>query len=598
MAWKDPSENLPKAKINKTNLKKAFRVLTFMKPYRGTFFIGLFFLFLTSATALVFPMLVGKLVDAAKPNTEFMKNIDKIAVYLLVLFVAQAIFSYSRIVIFISVTEKTLASLRQATYKHLITLPMSFFSQRRVGELNSRISADIIQLQDTFTTTLAEFLRQIILIIGGIVLLSITSIQLTIFMLCLLPVLVIVAVIWGRYIRKVSKQIQDKIADSNTIVEETLQGIANVKAFANEFFEVKRYVKSTNEVIKVAMKGAKLRGAFASFIIFCLFGAIVAVIWYGVRMVSAGNLSVGKLFSFVLYSVFVGASIGGVAEMYAQIQKAIGATERLVDILDETGEEIDFNENSDMVGRIQGEVVFDKVAFSYPGRKDFQVLDNISFEARHGERIAIIGPSGAGKSTIVSLLLRFYDTDKGIILIDGKNCKDYSLTDLRNQMAIVPQDVLLFGGSIRENIAYGKPGATIDEITDAARKANAHQFIESFPEQYETVVGERGIKLSGGQRQRVAIARAVLKNPSILILDEATSSLDSESERLVQEALDKLMVSRTTFIIAHRLATVRNADKIIVIDKGEVKESGKHEELIALENGLYRSLSRMQFQLG
>lgn len=594
--WQDSSEALPKAKISKSNLKKAYRVLQYMKPYRWKFFLGLLFLFLTSAVALVFPMLIGKLVDAAK--SDVLSHIDKIALYLLVLFTAQAFFSYNRIVLFASVTENTLATLRQVSYQHLITLPMSFFSQRRVGELNSRISADISQLQDTMSTTVAEFLRQIILIIGGIIFLSYTSIQLTVFMLALLPVLVVVAVFFGRYIRNVSRNVQDKIADSNTIVEETLQGIASVKAFANELFEVKRYVKSTNEVIGAAMKGARMRGAFASFIVFCLFGAIVAVVWYGVRMVNAGNLSVGKLFSFVLYSVFVGASIGGVAELYAQIQKAIGATERIVDMLDETGEKIDFNTKIILdADKIKGNVQFSEVGFSYPSRKEFPVLKNISFDARKGERIALVGPSGAGKSTIVSLLLRFYDVEKGKILIDEKMISEYSLTLLRNQMAIVPQDVLLFGGTIKENIAYGKPDATIEEIINAAKNANAHDFIESFPERYETIVGERGIKLSGGQRQRIAIARAVLKNPSILLLDEATSSLDSESERLVQEALDKLMVGRTTFIIAHRLATVRSADKIIVIENGIVKETGRHEDLVLIENGLYKYLSQMQFQM-
>lgn len=588
-------DDLPKAKITGKSLKSSLRILVYLKPYKWKFILGLIFLLLTSFTALAFPMLMGKLVDAAQDT--LLKNIDRVAIYLLILFSAQAVFSFFRIYLFVNVTENMLASLRIAVYGHMIKLPMAFFSQRRVGELNSRISSDISQLQETFTTTSAEFLRQLIIIIGGVILLSYTSIRLTFMMLALVPVLAILAVFFGRRIRKISGETQDIIADSNTIVEETLQGIAVVKAFANELYEIGRYNKSADEIVKKALRVGIARGAFASFVIFCLFGSIVAVIWYGVRLVNAGELSVGKMFSFVLYSVFVGASIGGITELYAQIQKAVGATERLTELLDEQTEDISaLKTERDTKRLIEGSVGFQHVKFTYPSRKEMEVLNDISFKVAKGERIALVGPSGAGKSTIVSLLLRFYDPDSGSVTIDGKDTRNYPLTDMRNCMAVVPQDILLFGGSIRENIAYGNPEATEVEILDAARKANALQFIESFPENLNTLVGERGVKLSGGQRQRIAIARAVLKNPSILILDEATSSLDAESERLVQAALDELMECRTTFIIAHRLATVRKADKILVIDKGKVIETGTHEELVQKENGLYRSLSNLQFQ--
>ena len=596
MARKEEN-NLPKIKISKDSLKKAVRIFQYIGAYKWQFFLGLIFLVLTGVTAIVFPRFMGQLVDSSKISLE---RINEMGWKLLILFALQAIFSFFRVVLFVNVTENMLASIRKATYTHLIQMPMSFFAQRRVGEINSRMSADLAQIQDTFTSSIAEFLRQFIIIIGGIVALFFTSMKLALLMLAIVPVVAIIAVFFGRYIRGFSKRVQDKIAESNVIVEETMQGIANVKSFANEFFEILRYTKNVNEIKKLAMTGGKARGAFFSFIIFCLFGAIILLIWFAVKLESQGQLSHGAMIQFMLYTVFVGASIGGIAEQYAQIQKAIGATERVMEILDDTPEQLILPATADFsvvpYNRLEGNVVFKNVAFTYPSRKEIQVLKNISFEANKGETIAFVGPSGSGKSTITALILRFYEPESGAITIDNKNTNDYSLTELRNNMAIVPQDVLLFGGSIKENIAYGKPNATMEEIIEAAKKANAHEFIDGFPEKYETIVGERGIKLSGGQRQRVAIARAVLKNPAILILDEATSSLDSESERLVQEALDKLMIGRTSFVIAHRLSTIRNASKIIVIDKGEVVEMGTHAQLIDRNDGLYRNLSRLQFE--
>lgn len=589
-------KDIPKAKISKNSLKKALRLFQYIGPFKGQFFLGLIFLVLTGITAIVFPRFMGLLVDSSQIS---LSRINEMGLKLLVLFALQAIFSFFRVVLFVNVTENMLQAIRKATYSHLIQMPMSFFAQRRVGEINSRMSADLAQIGDTFTTSIAEFLRQFIIILGGITALFFTSLKLAFLMLAIVPVVAIVAVFFGRYIRGFSKKVQDKIAESNVIVEETMQGIANVKSFANEFFEILRYTKNINEIKRLAMTGGKARGAFFSFIIFCLFGAIILLIWFAVKLESQGQLSHGDMIQFMLYTVFVGASIGGIAEQYAQIQKAIGATERVMEILDEPGESITLPETADFsvvpFKRVDGNVHFDNVAFTYPSRKEVQVLKNISFDVYKGETIAFVGPSGSGKSTVTSLIQRFYEPDSGSILIDGKASNTYSLTELRNNMAIVPQDVLLFGGTIRENIAYGKPNASLEEIMEAARKANAHEFISAFPEQYETIVGERGIKLSGGQRQRVAIARAVLKDPAILILDEATSSLDSESERLVQEALDKLMVGRTSFVIAHRLSTIRNADKIIVIDKGQVVEMGTHAQLNEKANGLYKSLSKLQF---
>jgi ABC-type multidrug transport system fused ATPase/permease subunit len=584
--------DLPKSKITKSSLNKALLIFQYAGNHKWKFYVGLVFLLLTGGTALAFPKLMGMLIDCVKNKDNAQANF--IAGGLLVILFLQSIFSFFRLSLFVNFTENTLANLRLALYSNLVKLPMTFFSQKRVGELNSRISSDITQIQDTLTSTIAEFLRQSILIFGGIALLANESFKLTLLMLSVVPLVAVAAVIFGRFIRKYSKKVQDQVAESQVIVEETMQGISIVKAFANEWYEIARYNGKIKEIVKIAIKGGKYRGYFASFIIFCLFGAIVAVVWFGVRLSISGEMSVGQLISFVLYSTFVGASFGGIAELYAQIQKAVGATERVFELLEEIPEKIK-NTISNSNEKIKGDVSFNKVAFYYPSRKEIQVLKEVSFNANFGQKIAIVGPSGAGKSTIASLLLRFYDINGGEISIDGKNIYDYDLETLRGNMSIVPQDVILFGGTIRENIAYGKPNATEDEIIKASKQANAYQFIKGFPEKFETIVGERGIKLSGGQRQRIAIARALLKNPSILILDEATSSLDSESEKLVQEALEILMEGRTSIIIAHRLSTIRSADQIIVLDDGTIKEQGTHQELITLENGIYKNLSNLQF---
>lgn len=585
--------DLPKSKITATSLNKATIIFKYAGKHQWKFYVGLVFLLLTGATALAFPKLMGMLIDCVKNKDNDQAN--KIAIGLIVILFLQSFCSFFRLSLFVNFTENTLANLRLSLYTNLVKLPMTFFSQKRVGELNSRISADITQIQDTLTSTIAEFLRQFILIIGGVILLATESFKLTLLMLAVVPLVAVAAVIFGRFIRKYSKQVQDQVAESQVIVEETMQGISIVKAFANEWYEVARYKGKISEVVKLAIKGGKYRGYFASFIIFCLFGAIVAVVWYGVRLSIAGEMSVGQLISFVLYSTFVGASFGGIAELYAQIQKAIGATERVFELLEEAPEKINATQSTTPLEKIKGNVSFKNVAFSYPSRKEVQVLKDVNFTAEFGQKIAIVGPSGAGKSTISSLLLRFYDITSGEITVDGKNIYDYDLENLRGNMSIVPQDVILFGGTIKENIAYGKPDATDDEIILAAKQANAFNFVEGFPEKFETVVGERGVKLSGGQRQRIAIARALLKNPSILILDEATSSLDSESEKLVQEALELLMEGRTSIIIAHRLSTIRNADKILVLDNGKITEEGTHQELINLENGTYKNLSNLQF---
>jgi len=593
---------LPKAKLNRQTLTHVAKLLSYLKPYRSKFIAALFFLFLSSLVGLAFPSFVGGLIDTAqgKPTNNYLPS-TILGILLLAFGVLafQAIVSYFRILWFVSVGERSLSDIRRATYFKLITLPMDFFSNRRVGELNSRISADLSQVQDTLTTTIAEMIRQAVLLVGGVIFMSIISKKLVFALLVVLPVLIVAAVIFGRFIKKISREAQDKLAESNTIVDETLMGIANVKAFVNEPFESARYSKAIGEVAGIAIKGAKFRGMFSSFIVLCLFGGILGVIGYGCILVSQGEITFGKLLQFSLYAMFLASSLGSFPELFANLQKTVGASERVLEILGEKGENVSTTEKGGAIDqKIVGSLSFKNVGFAYPSRPEIPVLTNVSFEANAGERIAIVGPSGSGKSTTAALILQFYLPQSGEILFDGKPSNAYSLNDIRNQVAIVPQDVMLFGGTILENIAYGRLSATEAEIIQAAQRANAHQFITSFPEGYATVVGERGVKLSGGQRQRIAIARALLKNPSILILDEATSSLDSESERLVQEALEELMKGRTSIIIAHRLSTIREADRIIVMEKGQLIESGTHSELMGNEQGLYRYLSGLQFEVG
>ena len=587
-------EEPKKQKITLTGLLKLFQLYSYIKPYKYEYALGLLFLLGSSLASLAFPKLLGNLVDLGDQG-KLAQEIDRIALILIIVLVVQSVCSYFRIYIFVHVTEKTLADLRQSTFNHLIRLPMKFFQHRRVGELNSRISSDISLLQDALTTTLAEFLRQLIIIVGGVSLLMVTSIKLTLFMLAIVPVIMILVVFFGRYIRKLSKQAQSQVADSNTIVEETLQGIQSVKSFTNEFFEMVRYRTKTIEIAHTGIKNGKLRGAFSSLTILGIFGSMVAVIWKGAALLAAGELATGELFSFVIYSMFIGGTIGGMADVFARVQKFIGATEDLLEIFNEPVEQVAEITQLQPDQILHGAIRFNNVSFHYPSRTEMNVLSDVSVNISPDTLVALVGPSGAGKSTFVSLLLRLFDPVSGQILFDEKDNQNIPVSVLRSQMAIVPQDIFLFGGSIRENIAYGKPGSADEMIMDAARKANAWEFISQFPEGLETLVGERGTQLSGGQRQRIAIARAVLKNPKILILDEATSSLDSESERLVQDALEKLMQGRTSIVIAHRLSTIRQADHILVLDNGRIVEQGTHEQLRMVEDGLYRNLSELQF---
>lgn len=610
-----------KKKLSKEGFNKALSIFRFTLPYRGTFLIGFIFLILSQITSMSIPLLMGRMVssilspdsqattaNAVPPMMGVMKSsldsipkltLDQMTIVFLVILAFQALFSFLRVYTFSRVSENSMRDLRKALYSKIITLPITFFEKHRVGELMSRITSDVTQLQDVLSITLAEFFRQIFTLVGGITLIILLSSKLTLFMLSTFPFLVIAAFFFGRFIRKNSKKVQDELASTNVIVEETLQSINVVKAFTNEQLEVNRYGLSLQKVVEWALKTATFRGSFISFIIFVLFGAIVGVVWYGGHLVQSKELAFDELLTFIIYTGFIGGSVGGLGDMYAQIQRTIGASERVIEILDEKSEiKLDKTEvHPTKLGETSaGAISFQNVAFEYPSRPDMPVLKDISFEVKSGEKIALVGYSGAGKSTIVQLLMRYYTISRGNIWVDGKNINTYDLTDLRKNIGIVPQEVMLFGGTIFENIAYGNPQASESEVIEAARKANASEFIESFPEGFQTIVGERGVKLSGGQRQRVAIARAILKDPALLILDEATSALDSESEKLVQDALDALMQNRTTIIIAHRLATIRNVDNIYVLSEGGIVESGSHNELLLQEDGIYANLVKLQYE--
>ena len=592
-----PDEESPKVQFSKEAFKESLIIFRYLRPYRWVFITGLLFIALSSGTTMAFPYLLKRLIDSAHGplSGPLAFSPGGIALVMLAVLSVQMVFSFLRIYLFTYVGEHAVADMRKEIYHRLIIMPVDFFAQRRVGELSSRITADISQIEDAVTSVLAEILRGILVLIIGIGLILYISPQMTLLMLSVIPVIITIALIFSKRIRKLSKDAQDQLADSGTVVQETLQGISNVKSFANEWYEIKRYDKSIDSMVKLAVTNGKMRGFFVSFLLFSVFGAIVLVVWYGAGLMQKGVLSFGDLTEFVVYTAFVGGTMAGFADLYSQLQKTLGATQRVRELLKEDTENVSVTDiYIEDKFRLKGNVAIEHLEFSYPSRKEVVVIKDISVEAKSGQQIAIVGPSGAGKSTLAALLIRFYEPGKGRILFDGIDAATIPLTQLRKQMAIVPQDILLFGGTIFENIAYGKPGASRQEVEDAARQANAFDFITGFPEGFETVVGERGVKLSGGQRQRVAIARAILKDPVILLLDEATSSLDSESEVQVQGALTNLMRNRTSFVIAHRLSTIRNADKIVVLEDGRVKESGTHNELIDIEDGLYRSLNKLQ----
>ena len=571
-------------------------ILGYLMREKAVFLPSLLALFLTALLSLAFPYflkeLVGNPSDALRRSVDpalILERSNRIVLELLGVLGLQAVVAFFRVQGFIRSGESALNNLRSDLYRHLLRLPMSYFHEQRAGALSNRISADLGVVRDTLLNTVPQAVRQSVILVGGLIFIFISSWKLSLIMLSSVPVVVLAVAFFGRKVRAYSKSAQDSLAEAGTVIEETVQGMADVKAFANEDFESRRYGSALERFFHVASRGARSRAAFLAFIIFALFGTISMVIWQGARMLATEQITWTNFASFILFSIFVGASLGSFPEIVSQFQQTSGATERLRELLDAKPERADGDDQA----VLRGAVEFEQVSFRYPSRPDARVLDDLSFAVQPGQRVALVGPSGAGKSTVLSLILGFGDVAAGRILFDGREAGKISLRAIRSQMAIVPQEVLLFGGTIRENVGYGKTGATEDEIHEACRLANATEFIERLPEGMETMVGPRGVKLSGGQRQRIAIARAILANPRILLLDEATSALDSESERLVNEALERLMQGRTSIVIAHRLSTVRHADRILVFNQGRIVESGTHDEMVA-QPGMYRLLVETQ----
>ena len=572
-------------------------ILSYLLQEKKIFIPSLLALLLTAGLALAFPYflkeLVGSPVDGLRnsiPPAEIMGKINRTILLLLSALTLQSIIGYFRVQGFIRSGESALNRLRKDLFTHLLTLPIPYFQDQRAGALSNRLSADLALVRETLISTVPQAVRQTVILIGGLIFIFIASWKLSLVMLGCIPIVVLLIAFFGKKVRAHSKAAQQSLADASTVIEESVQNIADVKSFTNEPFEQARYQTSLTSFLDVTKRGAKARGAFLSFIILALFGTIAFVVWYGARMYCQGGISWENFFAFILFSIFVGASLGSFPEIISQFQQTSGATERLREILDLPPER-----TTGTPLPLTGKICLTHLSFTYPSRPEIPVLEEISITLPAGQRTAIVGPSGAGKSTLFSLILGFNDPSSGTITFDDTPALHISLASLRSQIAIVPQEVMLFGGSILENIAYGKPSATPQEIHAAAAMANAHDFISELPDSYQTTVGPRGTKLSGGQRQRIAIARAILADPKILLLDEATSALDSESERLVNEALERLMAGRTSLVIAHRLSTVRHADQILVLVKGKLTEQGTHDQLYAA-GGTYRFLAETQLK--
>jgi subfamily B ATP-binding cassette protein MsbA len=586
----------PQAGATKRRLaspKPLGKLLPLLRPYAGKLAIAAVCLVLAAAAGLVFPTVVRWLLDAA-----FMARgratLDRIALGLLGVFAAQGLLNFVQVYLLSATTERVIAQLREALFAHLVRLSPGFFTERRTGELTSRLSADLALLQSLLNTWVSELARQVLFLVGGVVLLTLTDPRLTLTTLAVAPVIVAAAVVFGRLLRRASTGVQDRVAEASAVADEAFAQIRTVQSFVREDAEVARYGALLGGVVTAAVARARTRATFFGVVGFVAFAGVTAVLWEGGQRVLAGTLTAGALVQFLFYAFFIAGAVGSLASLFGHFQEAIGAATRVFELLATVPTVAEPAVPEPLPRPVKGAVALEDVHFRYAADLP-EVLHGVTLRAAPGEVVAIVGRSGAGKTTIASLLARFWDATAGRVTLDGRDVRALALADLRDAIGLVPQEPALFSGTVRDNIAYARSDAPLDEVVAAARAAHAHEFIERLPNGYDTPVGERGVKLSGGQRQRIALARVFLKDPAVVVLDEATSSLDSESERLVEAALEDLLRGRTTLIIAHRLSTVRRADRVVVLDHGRVVESGSHAELVARE-GLYAKLYQGQFR--
>jgi len=583
-----PPSNEPPVSIKAINWRRLF---AYLKPYRGRMALAMVALLISTGLSLAFPMVIVRLLETVT-HSRSMGALNRLALLLVGVFLVQAAFSFLQSNLLAVIGEHIVCDLRTTLYNHLHRLSLDFYAGRRVGEMVSRLSSDVTQMRTVLTSNVTTLLSQSVSLVGALAIVVTINAHLTLFVLALVPAVIGVAFVFGRTLQKAGTGVQDQLAEATTVAEEALQGIRVVKSFGREQYEMDRYGSAIHKTFRAAVRMAVSQSLFATVMMFLGFGSITAIMWYGGREVIAGRLTLAMISGFLMYGIMIAGSMAGLAAFYGQLRAAIGGVQRVFEMLD-LRPSVQDAPHATTLPAVQGRIHFEDVWFHY--EKNVPVIKGITLDIQAGEILALVGPSGAGKSTLFNLIPRFYDPAVGSVRMDGHDLRSITQESLRAQMAMVPQETILFGGTIRENILYGRLGATEADMIAAAEAANAHGFIIDFPLQYETVVGERGAKLSGGQRQRIAVARAILKDPRILLLDEATSSLDNDSEGLVQEALNRLMEGRTTVIIAHRLSTIKVAHRIAVMDGGRIVELGTHQELMRLD-GLYARLYSTQFR--